>query len=113
MPRFQPKFLDIGPLINDAAKVRFQGDLAVYVCLEHELISPEDLELIRVIRSAESLEDFTNKFMDECFTMRDLKEFLAHYTEAIRDCVGKANCGCVYHAEDGIPCEHDLELAGI
>jgi hypothetical protein len=24
---------------------------------------------------------------------------------------GKAQCGCVYHAEDGIPCEHDRELA--
>lgn len=23
----------------------------------------------------------------------------------------QANCGCVYHAEDGIPCPHDLELA--
>jgi hypothetical protein len=23
--------------------------------------------------------------------------------------VGKADCGCVHHAEDGIPCEHDLK----
>lgn len=23
----------------------------------------------------------------------------------------QADCGCVYHAEDGIPCPHDLELA--
>ena len=23
---------------------------------------------------------------------------------------GKADCGCYYHAEDGIPCEHDLAL---
>jgi hypothetical protein len=23
---------------------------------------------------------------------------------------GKANCGCVHHAEDGVPCEHDLAL---
>ena len=22
-----------------------------------------------------------------------------------------ANCGCVYHAEQGVPCEHDLALA--
>lgn len=26
------------------------------------------------------------------------------------DIVGKANCGCVYHAEEGIPCEHDIAL---
>ncbi len=25
--------------------------------------------------------------------------------------VGIANCGCWYHAEDGVPCEHDLKLA--
>jgi hypothetical protein len=24
---------------------------------------------------------------------------------------GKANCGCVYHAEEGIACEHDIALA--
>ncbi len=24
--------------------------------------------------------------------------------------VGKANCGCVYHAEEGLPCVHDVEL---
>jgi hypothetical protein len=24
---------------------------------------------------------------------------------------GKAKCGCWYHAEDGIPCEHDIALA--
>lgn len=24
---------------------------------------------------------------------------------------GEADCGCVYHAEDGIPCEHDKALA--
>jgi len=24
--------------------------------------------------------------------------------------VGSANCGCHYHAEDGIPCKHDLAL---
>lgn len=23
-----------------------------------------------------------------------------------------ANCGCIYHAEDGTPCEHDLALRG-
>ncbi len=28
------------------------------------------------------------------------------------DIVGKANCRCVYNAEDGIACRHDLELAG-
>lgn len=26
---------------------------------------------------------------------------------------GRANCGCVYHAEDGTSCEHDLARAGI
>ena len=30
--------------------------------------------------------------------------FLAHL-------VARADCGCVYHAEQGIPCEHDLALA--
>jgi hypothetical protein len=28
-----------------------------------------------------------------------------------KDIVGKAQCGCVYHAEEGIPCEHDLGYA--
>ena len=27
-----------------------------------------------------------------------------------QDIIGTANCGCVYHAEQGIPCEHDLAL---
>lgn len=26
---------------------------------------------------------------------------------------GKANCGCYYHAEKGIPCEHDRALAAV
>jgi hypothetical protein len=26
---------------------------------------------------------------------------------------GKAQCGCVYHAEEGIPCEHDRALAAL
>lgn len=24
---------------------------------------------------------------------------------------GLADCGCVYHAEDGVPCVHDIENA--
>lgn len=24
--------------------------------------------------------------------------------------VGQANCGCTYHAEQGIPCNHDMSL---
>ena len=24
---------------------------------------------------------------------------------------GRASCGCVHHAEEGIPCEHDLAMA--
>ncbi len=24
---------------------------------------------------------------------------------------GKANCGCVHHAQGSIPCEHDIDLA--
>jgi len=26
---------------------------------------------------------------------------------------GMASCGCWYYAEQGIPCEHDLALAGV
>jgi hypothetical protein len=26
------------------------------------------------------------------------------------DIVGKADCGCVYHAEEGTPCPHDIAL---
>lgn len=29
----------------------------------------------------------------------------------MEDIVGIASCGCVYHAEEGIPCEHDIALA--
>lgn len=25
----------------------------------------------------------------------------------------RSNCGCVHHAEEGIPCSHDLESAGL
>ena len=31
-------------------------------------------------------------------------------TEQEMATAGKANCGCVFHAEDGIPCRHDLAL---
>lgn len=30
--------------------------------------------------------------------------------EILAEIVGKANCGCVYHAEAGLPCQHDVEL---
>lgn len=29
---------------------------------------------------------------------------------SVSDLAGKADCGCVYHAVDGTPCEHDLAL---
>ena len=29
----------------------------------------------------------------------------------MKNIAGKANCGCVHHAEEGIPCEHDIALA--
>lgn len=29
----------------------------------------------------------------------------------MEDIVGIAPCGCIYHAEEGIPCEHDIALA--
>ena len=28
-----------------------------------------------------------------------------------RTIAGRANCGCVYHAEEGRPCPHDIALA--
>lgn len=31
----------------------------------------------------------------------------------VSEIAGLANCGCVYHAEQGVPCKHDLELAGL
>lgn len=31
-------------------------------------------------------------------------------SEPARRVVGQAKCGCVHHAEEGIPCEHDLAL---
>ena len=41
----------------------------------------------------------------------DRAEFLVYYLEELKSKVAaKANCGCVYHAEQGIPCEHDLAL---
>jgi hypothetical protein len=41
----------------------------------------------------------------------DRAEFLVYYLEELKSkVVAKANCGCVYHAEEGIPCEHDLAL---
>lgn len=32
------------------------------------------------------------------------------WTERELEAAGKASCGCVRHAEDGIPCVHDLLL---
>lgn len=29
--------------------------------------------------------------------------------DVLEDAVGRAQCGCVYHAEQGIPCQHDGE----
>jgi hypothetical protein len=39
------------------------------------------------------------------------QEFLAFYVEELKAKVtGQAKCGCVHHAEEGVPCEHDLAL---
>ena len=32
-----------------------------------------------------------------------------YFTDAEMAVAGKVECGCWYHAEDGIPCVHDLE----
>jgi|GEM_PF-6503272 hypothetical protein len=38
-------------------------------------------------------------------------KFVVYYLEYLKEkVIGKANCGCVYHAEQGIPCQHDLAL---
>jgi len=29
------------------------------------------------------------------------------------DIASQSNCGCVYHAEDGLSCRHDLKLIGL
>lgn len=39
---------------------------------------------------------------------RELAQKLLRNDDSI---VAKANCGCVYHAEQGIPCIHDISLA--
>lgn len=31
------------------------------------------------------------------------------YTQEELESCGTANCGCTHHAEEGIPCKHDLE----
>ena len=33
-----------------------------------------------------------------------------HCRACDEEIVGKANCGCVHHAEEGIPCRHDIIL---
>lgn len=61
------------------------------------------------VTSRETLAEFLMLFRHES----SRQEFLAFYLEELKQSVaGKANCGCVYHAEDGIPCEHDLALLG-
>ena len=60
-----------------------------------------------------------NEFFDRTFEMQERGEIA---TEEVRDLfpssvierntqlAGRASCGCVYHAEEGIPCPHDLAL---
>lgn len=43
-------------------------------------------------------------------TPRRLSDLSQNEREAI---AGMATCGCWHHAEQGIPCEHDLALAGV
>jgi hypothetical protein len=33
------------------------------------------------------------------------------FSTKLKSVVGQARCGCVYHAEEGIPCSHDIDLA--
>lgn len=89
----------------------YQPSIALKVCIKLGFFDPklkdkneERTKRYRVLAS----------FMRDSFLFDEFREeFLAHYLEAIRESVGKANCGCVHHAEEGIPCEHDLALAGI
>lgn len=50
---------------------------------------------------------------EEFFNTRDEVHaaILKHVNFDPKSLAGQANCGCHYHAEDGIPCEHDLALA--
>ena len=35
----------------------------------------------------------------------------AEWLQKLKSIAGQASCGCVFHAEDGIPCSHDIALA--
>jgi uncharacterized protein YbaR (Trm112 family) len=52
--------------------------------------------------TAENLASLTNN------KNRELAEKLLRKDESV---IAKANCGCVHHAEEGIPCLHDIALA--
>jgi hypothetical protein len=50
--------------------------------------------------------------LPEEFVTRAFVSFTASLPEAERHRIcAKAKCACVYHAQDGIPCRHDVDLA--
>jgi hypothetical protein len=65
---------------------------------------------IPVVPSAEDGYDF-NTFVSKLPNDAYRHKFIVYYLEYLKEkVIGKANCGCVYHAEQGIPCQHDLAL---
>lgn len=64
-------------------------------------------EVERIIRRvAESMTYSMGSYMN----LRDSNGNRCGFAEVVeaQDVAGSANCGCVYHAEEGKPCSHDL-----
>lgn len=66
------------------------------------LRGPEE-EFAKIVFNSDSLSELSD-LSDEGRPIGEL-EILENVT------VGAAKCGCVYHAEEGIPCMHDFKLA--
>jgi len=78
--------------------------LAHSVCLRDQI--PYQTE-----RRKEHADNDFNMFVASLPTDAHRNQFIVKYLEALKaNVVGKANCGCVYHAEQGVACPHDLAL---
>lgn len=87
----------IGPDCDEVEKFTSDRDEVIKMILEHV---NQDFKFMRCDRCLVTYKSTTpHKCVD--LVVADSKLAIA----------GKADCGCVYHAEDGIPCPHDIELA--
>jgi hypothetical protein len=106
MDKDQTVYENLGKSIKDLVQEcrgHFDSKLASRICRERSFPQSDKTE------GVETLDAFLNLFRHDS----SRQEFLAFYVPELQsEIAGKANCGCVYHADEGTPCEHDLALLG-